>query len=108
MKRAGTICLAGIAVMLGACGSVDMCEEPEFYEFAEGGQRIVAPEDLDELTASREMIIPDASPRPPRPAGSGCLDRPPTLSLGEEDDEEDEEDEDDEEDEEGEEDDEES
>ena len=81
MKRAGTICLAAIAITLGACGGMDMCEEPEFYEFAESGKRIEAPEDLNDLAAGEEMVIPDASPRAPRPPGSGCLDRPPTLST---------------------------
>jgi hypothetical protein len=81
MKRAGTICLAGVAITLGACGGMDMCEEPEFYEFAVSGKRIEAPEDLNGLAAGEEMVIPDASPRAPRPPGSGCLDRPPTLST---------------------------
>ncbi len=91
MKRVRTIGLAAVAISLGACGSVDMCEEPEFYEFAESGKRIEAPEDLSDLAASKELIIPDASSRAPRPAGSGCLDRPPTLGLGDDDDEEEEE-----------------
>ena len=82
MTRIRTIGLAGIAISLGACGSVDTCEEPEFYESAVGGKRIEAPEDLDELAANREMVIPAASPRPPRAPGSGCVDRPPTLSVG--------------------------
>ena len=93
MKRVRTICLAGVAISLGACGSVDMCEEPEFYEFAEGGKRIEAPEDLSDLAASKELIIPDASPRAPRPPGSGCLDRPPTLGLGDDNDDDDDEEE---------------
>jgi hypothetical protein len=29
------------------------------------------------------MVIPEASPRPPREPGSGCLDRPPTLKIEE-------------------------
>lgn len=83
MKRAGTICLVGVAISLGACGGVDTCEEPEFYEFAESGKRIEVPEDLNNLAAGKEVIIPDASPRAPRKPGSGCLDRPPTLGIEE-------------------------
>jgi hypothetical protein len=75
------ICVIAAATFLGACAGVDMCEEPEFYESAVGGKRIETPEDLNGLAASKELAIPDASPRPPRPPGSGCLDRPPTLSL---------------------------
>jgi hypothetical protein len=82
MTRIGTIGLAGVAILLGACGSVETCEEPQFYESAVGGQRIEAPDDLDGLAAGRELVIPDASPRPRRAPGSGCVDRPPTLSDG--------------------------
>ncbi len=82
MTRIGTIVLAGAAILLGACGSVETCEEPKFYESAVGGKRIEAPEGLDSLAAGKELVIPDASPRPTRAPGSGCVDRPPTLSTG--------------------------
>jgi len=82
MTRIGTIGLAGVAILLGACGSVETCEEPEFYESAVEGKRIEVPDDLDGLAAGREQVIPDASPRPPRAPGSGCVDRPPTLTAG--------------------------
>lgn len=64
-----------------ACLSAPNCDEPAFYESAEGGERIVAPDDLDDLASNREMGIPEASPRAPREPGSGCLDRPPTLQI---------------------------
>ena len=89
MKRMRTICLVGAATALGACVSVDTCEEPEFYESAREGRRIDAPEGLTNLAAGKELVIPDASPRAPRPPGSGCLDRPPTLGLGDEDEDDD-------------------
>ena len=60
-----------------------------FYEFAQSGKRIEAPEDLDDLADYKEVRIPEASPRPPRPPGSGCIDRPPTLRLDDPEDEED-------------------
>jgi len=81
MKRIGTFLILCAAYSMGACGGVDTCEEPEFYEFAEGGKRIEAPDDLNDLQANRELVIPDASPRPPREPGAGCLDRPPTLTT---------------------------
>ena len=71
--------MSGLAI--GACGGAETCEEPEVYESARVGQRIVTPEDLSSLAASRELMIPEASPRPPRTPGSGCLDRPPSLRV---------------------------
>ena len=87
VTRIRTIGLAGFAIALGACGGVETCEEPLFYESAQGGKRIESPEDLDNLAAGRELVIPDASPRPPRAPGSGCADRPPTLNVGSQDEE---------------------
>lgn len=80
----GVISLVLLIAILGltGCGGPDLCEEPEFYEFAEVGKRIDTPDDLSELSADRELVIPDPSPRPPREPGSGCLDRPPTLRTG--------------------------
>ena len=71
--------IACIALATGACGSNLTCDEPQAYEFAEEGVRIVAPEGLDNLEASKEVPIPKASPRDPRPEGSPCLDLPPTI-----------------------------
>ena len=68
-------------MMIAGCGSAETCEEPQFYETATGGKRIEAPEDLSELQGFKEMVIPEASPRPEREPGSGCLDRPPTLRI---------------------------
>ncbi len=70
--------LAAVCVLTG-CASAPKCDELAFYEYAEGGRRIVPPNDLDPLDEFKEMVIPEASPRPPRDLGAGCLDRPPTL-----------------------------
>ena len=68
------------AAFMAACGvGGETCEEPEFYEFAQAGKRIDPPDDLDELASHKEMVIPEASPRPPRDRSAGCIDRPPTL-----------------------------
>ena len=69
------------AAALGACANVDNCEEVAFYEYAEQGKRIEAPDDLNDLAAYKELTIPEASPRPPRDRNEGCLDRPPTLRI---------------------------
>lgn len=71
----------------GACSNVDTCEEPQFYELAEPGKRIEPPEDLDALSGSREMSIPEPSPRPPHDRSKGCLDMPPTLRIDSDEDE---------------------
>lgn len=75
---------AVIATVLGlsACGGVETCEEPEFYESAASGKRIESPDDLDPLSPQKELVIPEPSPREPRDRSAGCLDRPPTLSTG--------------------------
>ena len=57
VTRIRTIGLAGFAIALGACGSVETCEEPLFYESAQGGKRIESPEDLDNLA---DLIILEA------------------------------------------------
>lgn len=73
-----TILLSALA--LGTGCSVDLtCDEPEAYEFARPSAKVTAPDDLDQLEASREQPIPKASPQDPRPPGSPCLDLPPTL-----------------------------
>lgn len=79
--RAGSVCLLATITMVVGCSNRETCDEPQFYESATGGKRIEAPEGLDELQGYKEMVIPEASPRPPREPGSGCLDRPPTLKI---------------------------
>lgn len=68
--------------LMTACNNAPTCDELAFYEYAEGGKRIVPPEDLDPLDRNKEMVIPEASPRPPRDLNAGCLDRPPTMQIG--------------------------
>lgn len=81
MNRAGVLLVFTAAVMITGCNSAPTCDELAFYESAEGGRRIVAPEDLDGLDEYKEMVIPEASPRPPRDLSAGCIDRPPTLKT---------------------------
>ncbi len=81
MSGAGTVILLTAALMATGCISAPTCDELAFYESATGGKRIEAPDDLDDLDEYMEMVIPEASPRPPRDLAAGCLDRPPTLST---------------------------
>ena len=73
------VCLV-VAAMLCGCGGADTCEEPEPYQASVEGQRIDAPDGLTELQEGRELKVPDASPLPPRPEGSPCLELPPSYS----------------------------
>jgi hypothetical protein len=73
--------LLGISALLCGCGGVETCEELAFYEYAEPGKRVESPDDLDGLSVARELIIPEASPRPPRDLAAGCLDQPPSLRI---------------------------
>ncbi len=76
----GTLLIIACAVFAG-CSSNLSCDEPERYQSARPGTRIQTPEDLDNLEASKEMTVPQASPREARPEGSPCLDRPPVLRV---------------------------
>lgn len=71
--------LAGL--LLGACGGSSVCEKPKLYQQSQLGKRIEVPEGLDPLQASREMTIPEASPRDPRPTGAPCLELPPSFGA---------------------------
>lgn len=81
MNRAEVLLLLVAAAIISGCSSAPTCDEPAFYESAEGGKRIVAPEDLDDLDEYKEMVIPEASPRPPRDLNAGCIDLPPTMKT---------------------------
>ncbi len=79
MNRAGVLFVLSAALMMTGCTSAPTCEELAFYETAEGGRRIEAPDDLDPLDEFKEMVIPEASPREPRDLSAGCIDKPPTV-----------------------------
>ena len=73
-----TTLLAG--VLAGCGGTPDLtCDEVRAYQQVYEGQRIETPEDLDDLDPLREMPMPRANPVPPRPAGSPCLNLPPSI-----------------------------
>ena len=87
------IATAMLAVMSGCGigGEIDnTCDDVRLYQLAAEGRRLETPEGLDELDEFREMPLPEASPRPPRPAGRPCLDLPPAILGQQEDDEDDE------------------
>ena len=87
-----TILILSIGVALSGCSffgtTADTCEEPKFYEVAAEGNRIEAPDDLDNIASHKALVIPEASPRPPHDRSAGCIDKPPTLQYSRETDEE--------------------
>ncbi|HEX2139504.1 MAG TPA: hypothetical protein VHG33_07325 [Woeseiaceae bacterium] len=72
-----------IALFFAGCGVTQECTEPQPYEKSRLGKPVEAPEGLDPLDSSREMTIPEASPRPQRSANAPCLEYPPTFGTGE-------------------------
>jgi uncharacterized lipoprotein len=83
VKNVLKLTLSGLLVAtLNACGGADLtCDDVQYYQLAEEGKRVEAPEGLDDLDPLREMAMPEASPREERAAGSNCFDRPPAIDL---------------------------
>lgn len=84
MKKVVQLTFLGLllATLIACGGSKDLtCDEVQNYQLAEEGKRVEAPEGLDDLDPLREMAMPEASPREPRPPGSACFDRPPGIKL---------------------------
>lgn len=79
MRRLKLATLAALPFVLTACGIGNVCEDPRRYESSHPGKRIEAPEGLDSLQESKELSIPDASPRPPRSEDDPCLELPPVY-----------------------------
>ena len=77
-------CLATILAVTAGCGGTPdkSCDEPQRYQAAVEAEPVVTPEDLDQLDEFKQLPLPKASPRPPRPKGAPCLDLPPSI-LGE-------------------------
>ena len=75
------IIFAGFGTVLAACGGTNdlSCDKPQRYQAAVEAGRVQTPDDLDELDQFKELPLPEASPRPPRPEGSPCLDLPPSI-----------------------------
>lgn len=72
--------LVASASLLSACIGPPKCESEGRYMLSREGQRIQAPEDLDNLESYKEMAIPRASPRAPPEDTGKCIEAPPGLS----------------------------
>ncbi len=84
MKLTTLLVFLALLSGLSACGGskTKSCDDVRRYQLAVEGKRIETPDDLDDLEPLREMPLPEASPRPPRPEGSPCIDLPPSVLSG--------------------------
>ena len=77
--------MAGLLALLGGCGGDEIvtrdCDEHTVYLQAADHKKIEAPEGLSPLDPELEMVLPNPSPQPPRPADAPCLDLPPSVLL---------------------------
>ncbi len=79
LRRAVVVALLAA---LGGCGGIEFtCDDVQTYQLAEEFKRIEAPDGLDNLDPSREVPLPEASPREEREPGSPCIDRPPEVNI---------------------------
>ena len=81
MRTMRTILLVAAAALSSACADNLTCDEIERYQLARGGVRVDAPEGLSDLDPNKELQIPKASPRDPRPDSTRCLDLPPLMQT---------------------------
>jgi len=81
MRHIKLIVAALAAPLTVGCAPDLTCNDPQPYQFAVETPKVDAPNGLDELQESREMLIPRASPQEPRDPDSPCLDLPPSLKA---------------------------
>ena len=84
MKHTNPLLVLVMLLVVSACGGnqTASCDDVQRYQLATEGKHIKTPDDLDELDPLREMPLPEASPREPRPEGSPCIDLPPSVLSG--------------------------
>lgn len=74
--------LLAITSLQAACVGPPKCETEGRYRLSQEGQRIQAPDGLDDLESYKEMTIPRASPQQPHADTGRCLEAPPGISIG--------------------------
>lgn len=86
MKIYRVLIVAFVLSSMSACfgdKNIDYsCDEPQRYQQVSPGKRIESPEGLDPLNEMVEMPIPRAEDAPVRPAGSPCIELPPSVLSG--------------------------
>lgn len=85
MNARSVSALLVLAGLVSGCGGDDnimrTCDEQQAYHLASEGRKVKAPEGLDQLDEYREMPIPRATDREPRPPGSRCIELPPSVQA---------------------------
>jgi len=76
------VLIGGLSACFGNKAVDYTCDEPQRYQAVTDGRRIVSPEGLDTLNEFAEMPIPSAEGAPVRPAGSPCIELPPSVQTG--------------------------
>ena len=86
MTLARQALLLTTTLLLAACGGNEErevnCEANLVYQNRVEYDRVVAPDDLDQLNPLAEMPVPRADPNAPKMPEGVCNDRPPRLSTG--------------------------
>ncbi len=69
-------------LLVTACVGAPTCNSEGNYTESREGQRIQAPDDLNDLSSYKEMTIPQASPHTAADETERCLEAPPKLPSG--------------------------
>ena len=86
MKATRLLIVFALGLAMASCGGNDTkevdCDDDLKYQNRTLGQRVVAPDGLDQLDRFREMPIPAAAPEAPEPPPGRCGDMPPVIRPG--------------------------
>lgn len=86
MTKSQLLAVVLLSASLSACGGNDTrevdCQKGLKYQNRTVGERVVAPEGLDQLDEYQEMPIPTADPDAPQFAPGTCEDMPPMMGSG--------------------------
>ena len=86
MTKYRLLAALSMALLVSACGGNEpreiQCEANLIYQDRTEGQRVVAPEGLDQLNPLMEMPIPRADPNAPQTPEGKCNDMPPVIQAG--------------------------
>ncbi len=84
VKRTRELAVLSV-LMFGAtaCGGdkpvTRKCDEHILYKEAREHRRVESPDGMTPLDPDQEMVLPEPSPQPGRPADAPCLDLPPSV-----------------------------
>lgn len=86
MTRWPSMTVLLLAALLSGCGMFgpkeEDCDKSLRFQNREVGERVVAPEGLDQLNPYEEMQIPAADPDAAPPVPGKCVDSPPRIKMG--------------------------